>query len=434
MNDIQQPPAPDAGVPLREEPSDHGPDRPATEPCRASTKARRLSGGQRLAAGVLLLLCAALGIGVWQHYRQHAQVMATAAQRRDFIPSVRTAPVRASDGTIAVTWPGTTEAFEQANIYARASGYISRRDADIGSHVKAGQLLVEITAPELEHQIAQAEATLAQTKATLQQAKANRDLAQVTWDRDNPLVQKGWVTPQQGDTDRLTLQAREAAVAVAEANITAQEAQLRVLNQQKAYQSVIAPFDGVITQRNIDIGSLVQADATSGTFLFTLMHSDVIRIQLYVPQDEAFGLSPGVDAVVRVPEMPGRDFPGTVTRIADALQPGTRTLLTEIDVPNPDHALSPGTYCTVELKIPRKTPSLIVPSEAIIFNRDGLSVAVVEDGIARIHALTVVRDFGTTVEVSAGVKDGDQVILNPPVDLADGHKVKVRPGPHAQLS
>jgi RND family efflux transporter MFP subunit len=327
MNDIQQPPAPDAGVPLREEPSDHGPDRPATEPCRASTKARRLSGGQRLAAGVLLLLCAALGIGVWQHYRLHAQVMATAAQRRDFIPSVRTAPVRASDGTIAVTWPGTTEAFEQANIYARASGYISRRDADIGSHVKAGQLLVEITAPELEHQIAQAEATLAQTKATLQQAKANRDLAQVTWDRDNPLVQKGWVTPQQGDTDRLTLQAREAAVAVAEANITAQEAQLRVLNQQKAYQSVIAPFDGVITQRNVDIGSLVQADATSGTFLFTLMHSDVIRIQLYVPQDEAFGLSPGVDAVVRVPEMPGRDFPGTVTRIADALQPGTRTLL-----------------------------------------------------------------------------------------------------------
>jgi RND family efflux transporter MFP subunit len=434
MNDTQQPPALDAGVRSREEPGDRESDRPATEPDRAAAKARRLSGGQRLAVGASLLLCAALVIGFWQHYRLHAQVMATAEQRRDFIPSVRTALVRASDSTMAVTWPGTTEAFEQANIYARASGYISRRDVDIGSHVKAGQLLVEITAPELEHQIAQAEATLAQMEATLQQARANRDLAQVTWDRDKPLVQKGWVTPQQGDTDRLTLQAREAAVAVAEANITAQKAQLRVLNQQKAYQSVIAPFDGVITQRNVDIGSLVQADATSGTFLFILMHSDVIRIQLYVPQDEAFGLGPGVDAVVRVPEMPGRDFPGKVTRIADALQPGTRTLLTEIDVPNPDHALSPGTYCTVELKIPRKTPSLIVPSEAIIFNRDGLSVAVVADGIARIRTITVVRDFGTTVEVSAGVKDGDQVILNPPVDLSDGHKVKVRPGPHAQLS
>jgi RND family efflux transporter MFP subunit len=434
MNDTPQPPTPDADVRLREEPRDRETDRPATERPTAAPKAGQLSGSRRLAAGAFLLLCAALGIGLWQHYSLHAQVMARAEQRRNFIPNVRTAPVRASDSTMAVTWPGTTEAFEQANIYARASGYISRRDVDIGSHVKAGQLLVEITAPELEHQIAQAEATLAQMEATLQQARANRDLAQVTWDRDKPLVQKGWVTPQQGDTDRLTLQAREAAVAVAEANITAQKAQLRVLNQQKIYQSVVAPFDGIITQRNIDIGALVQADATSGTFLFTLMHSDVIRIQLFVPQNEAFGLSPGVDAVVRVPEMPGRDFPGTVTRIADALQPGTRTLLTEIDVPNPDHALSPGTYCTVELKIPRKTPSLIVPSEAIIFNRDGLSVAVVADGIARIRTITVVRDFGTTVEVSAGVKDGDQVILNPPVDLSDGHKVKVRPGPHAQLS
>ena len=177
-----------------------------------------------------------------------------------------------------------------------------------------------------------------------------------------------------------------------------------MLNQQKTYQSVVAPFDGVITQRNIDVGSLVQADATSGTFLFTLMHSDVIRIQLYVPQDEAFGSRPESQAVVRVPEMPGRDFPGTVTRIADALQPGSRTLLTEIDVPNPDRALSPGIYCTVELKIPRKTPSLIVPSEAIIFNRDGLSVAVVENGVARIRNITSVRDFGTSVEVSAGVK------------------------------
>ena len=131
---------------------------------------------------------------------------------------------------------------------------------------------------------------------------------------------------------------------------------------------------------------------------------------------------------------PGRDFPGKVTRIADALQPGTRTLLTEIDVPNPDHALSPGIYCNVELKIPRKTPSLIVPSEAIVFNRDGLNVVVVENGVARVRQVTVVRDFGTTVEVSAGVKDGDQVILNTPVDLTDGHKVQIKPTPPAQLS
>jgi RND family efflux transporter MFP subunit len=434
MNDAQRSLAAPADARRPEEPRDRAPNDPASERDRTPTRPGRRSGRRLLAGGTFVLLCAALGIGFWQHYQLHAKVMATAEQRRDFVPSVRTAPVRTSGATIAVTWPGTTEAFEQANIYARASGYITRREVDIGSRVKAGQLLVEITAPELEHQIAQAEGTLAQMRAALVQAKANRDLAQVTWDRDKKLVQQGWVTLQQGDTDRLTLEAREAAVAVAAANITAQEAQLRVLNQQKAYQSVVAPFDGVITQRNIDIGSLVQADATSGTFLFTLMHSETIRIQLYVPQDEAFGLSPGVEAVVRVPEMPGRDFPGTVARIADALQPGTRTLLTEIDVPNPDHALSPGTYCTVALKIPRKTPSLIVPSEAIIFNREGLSVAVVEDGVARIHAITLVRDFGTTVEVSAGVKDGDQVILNPPVDVTDGRKVKIRPTPPAQLS
>jgi RND family efflux transporter MFP subunit len=434
MNDIEHFPVVDADTRSRAEPGDRRPDRSPAAPDHPAVKAKRLSGARLLAACVLVLLGGALAIGFWQHYRLHAQVLTTAEQRRDFIPTVRAAPVRASASTMTVTWPGTTEAFEQANIYARASGYISRRDVDIGSQVKAGQLLVQITAPELEHQIAQAEGNLAQMKASLELAKANRDLAKVTWSRDDPLVEKGWVTPQQGDTDRLNLQAREASVAVAEANIKAQDALLLVLRQQEVYQTVVAPFDGVVTQRNIDIGSLVTADATSGTFLFTVMHSDVLRIQLYVPQDEAFGIVPGVVAIVHVPEVPGRDFPGTVARTAEALQPGSRTLLTEIDVPNPDHALSPGVYCTVELKIPRKTPSMIVPSEAIIFNRNGLSVAVVENGVAHIHPVTVVRDFGTTVEVSAGVNDGDQVILNPPVDFTDGQKVQLKPGPPAQLS
>ncbi len=400
----------------------------------APAKPRARTGRRILGLGALLLLLGALAIGVWQHFTLNARVMATAVQHRDFVPSVRAAPVRSSGTTRSVTLPGTTEAFAAANINARASGYITKRNVDIGSKVEAGQLLVEITAPELDHQIVQAEATLTQIQAALRQAQANRDLAQVTWGRDSKLVKQGWVTLQQGDTDRLNLQAQESAVGVAEANIKAQQAQLLVLHQQKAYQSVVAPFEGVVTQRNVDVGSLVQADATSGTFMFTMMNSDVIRIQLFVPQDEAFGLSPGVDAVVRVPEMPGRNFPGTVTRTADALQPGTRTLLIEIDVANPDHALTPGTYCTVELQIPRKTPSLIVPSEAIIFNRDGLSVAVVEGGVAHIRRITEVRDFGTTVEVSQGVKDGDQVILNPQVDLTDGRKVEIRPAPPAQGS
>jgi RND family efflux transporter MFP subunit len=418
MNTLERPSTPDKPSQTPQLPADRPPGQTVSE-------AKSRTGRLVFLITVLTLLLGALGIGSWKHYTVAAEAMATAEEYRDFVPNVRTAPVRASAKTMSMIWPATTEAFEQANIYARASGYISKRNVDIGSRVKAGDLLVEIIAPELDDQITQAEGTLAQLKASLLQARANRDLAQVTWDRENPLVQKNVLTAEQGDTDRLTLQARREAVAVAEANIEAQTAQLRVLNQFKAYQSVVAPFDGVITQRNIDVGSLVQANATSGTFLFTLMHKDTLRIQLYVPQDEAFGVAPGVDAVIRVPEMPGREFRGHVTRIANALQPGSRTLLTEIDVPNLDHELSPGIYCTVELKIPRKTASLIVPAEAIVFNRDGLNVAVVENGVAHIRHVTVVRDLGAAVEVNAGVKDTDQAILNPSVDLTDGQKVRI---------
>ena len=394
----------------------------------------RGAGRRLLGLGALLVLIGAVGYGGWRHYQLHTEVIATAEQTRDFVPAVLIAPVRASPATASVFWPGSTLAFNLADIFARASGYIVTRNVDIGSRVKKGDVLVEISAPEIQHQIAQAEATLAQNQATLVQSQANRDLANVTWGRDKTLVQQGWVTLQQGDTDRLTLAADQAAVGVAEANIKAQQAQIKVLSQQQVYQTVVAPFDGHITQRNVDVGSLVQADANTGTDMFTLMNDDVLRIQLYVPQDQAFGVAPGVEAVARVPELPGREFPGTVTRIADALQPGTRTLLTEVDVPNPDHALPAGVYCTVELKIPRKTPSLIVPAAAIVFNVDGLSVMVVEDGVARVRRVTESRDFGTTVELSAGVKDGDQVILNPPVDLTDGHKVTIRQGPPGQMS
>jgi RND family efflux transporter MFP subunit len=218
---------------------------------------------------------------------------------------------------------------------------------------------------------------------------------------------------------------------VAQANVAAQQAQLMVLGQQKAYQRVVAPFDGVITQRNVDVGSLVEADAVSSTFMFTIMQGNVIRTQVYVPQDQAFGLTPGVDAVVRVPEIPDRTFAGKVTRIADALQPGTRTLLTEIDIPNPDGALTPGMYCTIELRIPRKTPALLVPADAIIFNSEGVQVAVVEDGVAHIRKISVARDLGTEVEARDGVKPGDPVILNPPVNLVEGGRVQFRAGAKA---
>jgi len=386
--------------------------------------ARHRWGGRVLGLGAFLLLAAGLALGASRSYSQQRQVIATAEQIRDFVPSVRVAPVQASDATVLVSLPATTSAFAVANMYARASGYIEKRYVDIGDRVKEGQLLVEIVAPELDHQIAQAEATLVQLRAAVEQAHANKNLAQVTWDRDRGLVEKGWVTPQQGDTDRFTLQAREAAISVAQANVAAQQAQLRVLRQQKAYQRVVAPFEGVVTKRNVDVGDLVHADTTSGTFMFTILQSNVIRAQVYVPQDSAFGLRPGVDAVVRVPEIPRRTFPGTVTRIAEALEAGTRTLLTEIDIPNPDGAIQPGSYSIIELKIPRKTPSFLVSADAIIFNQNGPQIAVVEDGTAHIRKVT--RDLGTQVEVDDGVEQGEQVIINPPVTLVDGSKVRPR--------
>ncbi|KJC56676.1 hemolysin D [Bradyrhizobium sp. LTSPM299] len=384
---------------------------------------RRGYGGALIGGGAFALLMAGLATGGWHHYQAERDVAATAQQQRTFVPDVRVAAVRASDSKINVTLPATTTAFEAANIFARATGYIEKRYVDIGDRVKTGTLLADITAPELDHQITQARATLAQNQATLQQTQASHELARVTNARDSNLVKQGWLTLQQGDNDRLTLQAQQAAVGVAQSNIAAQEAQIRILEQEKSYQRVVAPFDGVITQRNIDNGSLV----TSGsTFMFTLMHPDVIRTQVFVPQDEAYGIAPGVDAAVRVPEIPNRTFPGKVTRIATALQPGSRTLLTEIDVPNPDGALNPGIYCTVELFIPRKTPSMIIPADAVVFDQNGLHVAVVENGTVRDQKITIARDFGTEVEVHDGVKAGDQVILNPMVNLADGSRVTVR--------
>jgi RND family efflux transporter MFP subunit len=371
------------------------------------------------------VLLGSLALGVSRHYAQHRQVVATTEQRINFVPSVRVGEVRRRDSGMLVTLPGTTQAFEAASIFARASGYIEKRYADIGDHVKVGQLLAVITAPELDHQIAQAEANLLQAEATKRQNEANRELARVTTLRTARLTTQGWVTKEQGDTDRLTYEAQQQATEASTANIAAMQAQLMVLRQQKAYQQVVAPFDGVVTQRNIDVGSLVTADASSGTSMFAMTQSDVIRVWAYVPQDAAFGVNPGVDASIRVPEMPGRAFAGKVTRIANALQPDTRTLLTEIDVPNPDGALSPGVYCTVALQIPRKTPALIIPASAIIFDRNGLQVAVVENGVAHIKKITVVRDFGTEVEADKGVEDGDKVILNPPVDLVDGSKVQI---------
>src|SRR5712671_1717757 len=211
---------------------------------RAARQSPSHSRGRRLfGLAAILPLAGGLAFGAWQHYAAARAVMTTAREQRDFVPNVRTAQVRAGNDVISISQPATTLAFEAANIFARTSGYIETRRVDIGDRVKAGDVLAEITAPELDHQIAQAQATLAQNEATLQQTLASRDLAQVTNERDGRLVKQGWVTLQQGDTDRLTLEAQKAAVGVAQSNIAAQQALVLVLQQQKAYQQVVAPFD-----------------------------------------------------------------------------------------------------------------------------------------------------------------------------------------------
>jgi RND family efflux transporter MFP subunit len=404
---------------------------PAGNPAKSPrSRARRRRGGRVFALTAFLLLSSGISLGASRHHAKQRQALATADEVRRFTPAVRVAPVEASTAAVAVTLPGTTAAFAAANIYARATGFISKRNVDIGDQVKQGELLAELAVPELDEQISQNEATLEQLKAAVQQARATATLAQATWGRDKPLLRDGWVTGHQGDIDLQTAKADDAAVSVAQANVVAQERLLGVLRQNRAYALIVAPFDGVITQRNVDVGALVQGNANTGTFMFEIMQKDVIRVWVYVPQDAAFGVAPGVDAIVRVPELPDREFPGKVTRIADALQSGTRTLLTEIDISNPDGALPPGIYCSVELKVPRKTRSFIIPAEAIMFTRSGLQAAVVKDGKAEIRNVRVTRDLGTQVQVDGGVSAGERVILNPPVTLIDGAKVEPRLAAH----
>jgi RND family efflux transporter MFP subunit len=352
-------------------------DRDTQNPQKVRPGVRRRWGTRLFVGGAFLLAAGGVVLGAWSHYSQAREVIATAEEERDFVPSVRVATVKASPAVMSVTLPATTAAFAQAEIYARATGYIAKRNVDIGDRVKQGDQLVELAVPEQDDQISQNVATRNQLQSALDQAQANLKLAQVTWDRDRPLVNEGWATQQQGTIDVQTLKAYDAAVGIARGNIAAQDKLLMMLRQNRGYALVTAPFNGVITQRNVDVGSLVQGNANTGTFMFEVMQRDVIRVFVYVPQDAAFGVAPGVDAIVRVQEIPNREFHGKVARIADALQSGTRTLLTEIDIPNPDDALQPGIYCTVELKIPRPTPSFSVPAEAIIFNRNGLQVAVV---------------------------------------------------------
>ena len=325
---------------------------------------------------------------------------------------------------------------------ARSTGYIAERRVDIGSRVKAGDLLLRISAPDLDQQLAQANAQMVQTQASLAQANAqvgqassNSDLAKVTNGRTSTLATLGWETKQNADNTRLglvgaqaSLGSAQAAVKVAEANLAAQYATVKRLQQLTSYEQVTAPFDGVITSRGVDTGDLVSADSNgAGNVLFTLARDCVVRVQVSVPQSGAIGIHDGLPAKVRVEELPGRVFTGTVARSAVALTQASRTMQAEVDVPNPDGTLRPGLYVTVEIGIPRLAPGVTIPAEALIFNGEGLRVAVVgQGGVVHMRDVSIYRDFGTSVELRGGLNGGEAVVLSPPVTLADGGKVTVQ--------
>ena len=389
-------------------------------------------------AGVVVAV--ALGWGIWGEWDRSAEASQTQRQAQDYVPEVRVAVAKREDGPVPFNLPGTVSAFEQATLYARATGYVADRLVDIGSRVKRGDLLVRISAPDLDQQLAQANAQLAQMEAALTQAHAqadqaasNENLANVTNGRTSALAGLGWETKQNADNTRLGLAgskasvgAAQAGITVAQANIAAQVATVHRLQELTGYEQVTAPFDGVITSRAVDTGDLVSADANgSGNTLFTLARDNVVRVAVSVPQSGAIGIHDGLDATVRVAELPGREFKGTVARSAVALAQVSRTMQAEIDVPNKDGTLRPGLYVTVQVDIPRTAPGIVVPSEAVLFNGDGLRVAVVKDGAVHMQDVSVYRDFGTAVELRSGLEGGEQVVLNAPTTLADGNKVTV---------
>jgi len=402
---------------------------------------------KRIIAFVAAPVLALLILGGWLHYQTYAAATTIQQEQENFVPQVRTTTARKDAKPVELTLPGQTEAFNVASLYPRATGYVAERRVDIGSRVHKDDLLLRIAAPDLDQQLEQAQAQLGQTKAAVlqaqaqvQSAEANTHLANVTKYRETTLANQGWETKQNADnaTANFSVQTAgianaQAGVAVAVANQNAQQATVNRLQALTAFEQVKAPFDGVITARNVEAGDLLTQDTASGTPLFSIARDDVLRIAVWVPQSGAIGIHDGIEASVTVPEMPGRVFKAHVARTAVALQSASRSMQTEVDVPNPDGALRPGLFVNVTFFIPRQSPAVIVPDEALVFNAAGLRVAIVQpDNTIRFQAVSVYRDFGTSAELRDGLQGGETLVLSPAADLGDGGKVQVSQPPAQQ--
>ncbi len=330
------------------------------------------------------------------------------------VPSVSVIHPKVGAMKDEIALPGNIQAFVDAPIYARTSGYLKKWYTDIGTRVKAGQLIAEIEAPEVEQQLQQARNTLATSQANLKLAEINQDRYQALWKLDS-------CSKQDLDNAVATYQADVSTVAAGSANV-------KYYEQLVAFEKVVAPFDGVITARNTDVGQLINAGNT-GTpqELFHISAINRLRIFVGVPQTYSRAAVPGVAADVTLTEFPGRHFAGKVARTADSIDASTRTMLTEVDVDNASGQLLPGSYAEVHLKLASGGGAMVVPVTALIFRAEGLQIAVVRDNKADLVAVTMGRDFGTEVEITSGIAERDWIIVNPPDSLSPGAAV------HAEL-
>jgi len=382
-----------------------------------------------------LLLVGAFAAGYLPLQRREATVRAEADEREKSLPRMMVMRVRHTSGSNELSLPGTIQAVTEAPILARADGYLKRRLVDIGDQVKQGQLLAEIDAPELDQQtrqaeaaVEQAEAALEQAQANLEQGKANRDLARTTSERWTALLKRGIVARQDADqyeaqftAQQANVQALEKAVAAQRSNIAAAKANVARLQEVESYRLVKAPFDGVITVRNVDVGALV---STGSTLLYRIAQIEKLRTYVNLPQDSANSIHVGQPAVLTVSNFPGRMFHGTVTRTANALDPASRTMLVEVDVPNSYRSLFPGMYADVNLSGARSNPPLVLPATTIIFRTDGAQVAVVQpDGTIHLQKITVGRDYGDRVEVLQGLSEGVDILTAPTESAREGARI-----------
>lgn len=310
-----------------------------------------------------------------------------------------------------VVLPGNAQAYVATPVYARTNGYIKKWYFDIGARVKAGQLLAEIETPEVDRQLDQA-------RADLSTAQANYDLAKTTADRYQALLKSDSVARQDVDDKVGDMQAKKAMVDSASFNV-------RRLQETQGFQKVFAPFDGVITARNIDIGALIDAGAnTPGRELFDIAATDKLRVYINVPQVYSRDVRPGVGAELTLAEYPGRRFGGRVVRNSDSIDPASRTLLTEVDVDNPTGELLPGAFLSVHLKLRSRPGTVIVPVNALIFRSEGMQIAVVRNNRAELVPVQLGRDYGTEVEVVAGIDSNQEIIENPSDSLVSGTEVQ----------